>query len=114
MSAFDIDGLFAGRDPVIAQTIFSQLGGSRFTVMTGAKNFLDHGRALSFRLPGGPGFVKGGINYVKITLTWDDLYLVEFGRVWGKNFKTVHSVDGIFFDQLQPLFAQITGLDTHL
>ena len=102
----------------IAQTILRQLGGSRFTSMTGAKDFLAvPDPALSFRLPGRPGFVKDGINYVKITLR-NDLYDMEFSRIAGpsKHFAKTNKAmfEGIFADQLQAIFARATGLDTHL
>ena len=102
----------------IAQTILQQLGGSRFISMTGAKDFLAiPDPALSFRLPGRPGFVKDGINYVKITLR-NDLYDMEFSRIAGpaKRFAKTNKAmfEGVFADQLQATFTLATGLDTHL
>ena len=34
----------------VARTILSQLGGNKFAAMTGAKNFVDCGDALSMRI----------------------------------------------------------------
>lgn len=99
---------------MIAQTILEQLGGSRFLAMTGAKNLLDHGKALSFRLPGGAGFTRNGINYVKITLNADDLYDLEFGRVRGSGYWVISSLSGVYCDTLRDVFRQATGLDTDL
>ena len=103
---------------VIAQEILRQLGGKQFTTMTGAKDFLAvPDPALSFRLPGKPGFVKDGINYVKITLR-NDLYDVEFSPIAGpaKRFAKMNKAmfEGIFADQLRTIFTKTTGLDTHL
>ena len=102
----------------IAQTILEQLGGRRFSIMTGAKAFMScPDPALSFQLPGKPGYVKGGINYVKITLR-NDLYDMEFSRIAGpaKRFVKTNKATfkGIFADQLQTIFTRATGLDTHL
>ena len=39
-------------DLTVANTILQQLGGNKFRVMTGAKNFVGSNDALTFRLPG--------------------------------------------------------------
>lgn len=95
-----------------AQTILDQLGGNRFIVMTGAKQLVDHGNALSFRLKS--NFAKNGINSVKITLTPADLYDVEFGKIARDKYKEVATVDGIYWDQLAEVFEAETGLYTSL
>jgi len=94
----------------VAKTILQQLGGRRFIVMTGAKNMTDHGKALSFRIPKG----KGGINYVKITLTGRDDYDMEFGRIHALKYTVKKTLSGVYFDQLQPIFTEYTGLYTSL
>lgn len=96
----------------IAQTILEQLGGRKFLVMTRAKNLMDCGNGLSFKLPS--RFATGGINYVKIELDPSDTYTVTFGKIWGTNYKVVKTNDGIYCDMLQDLFTRVTGLDTHL
>ena len=114
----------------VANTIRQQLGGNRFGVMTGAKNFASHGPekgtlgALSFTLPS--RFAKDGINYVKITLMGSDTYTVEFIKIGprpslkqmmaGKEqtLTTVKKLEDIYADQLQSAFTRATGLDTHL
>lgn len=98
----------------IAKTILKQLGGNKFTVMTGAKNYVAHKDALSFRLPGNGKLNGKTVNYVKITLTPLDLYDVEFGYIRGMNYKVLKTVEGIYFDMLQDVFTRNTGLDTHL
>lgn len=97
-----------------AKTILQQLGGNRFIAMTGAKNCLSDGNSLSFRLPSSPNFTKDGINYVKITLTPADEYNMEFGKIRGHSYKIIKTVEGVYWDSLQELFTEYTGLDTHL
>ena len=98
----------------IAATILQQLGGNKFRVMTGAKNFLSHGKehALSFKLPS--RFASKGINYVKIILDATDTYTVVFGKVLGYTYKEIERYSDIYNDMLQSLFTRVTGLDTHL
>lgn len=94
----------------VAKEILSQLGGNRFVAMTGAKNLVDGGKYLAFKLPR----AKGGINYVKVTLTSMDLYDLEFGRIRNMEYKVVKELKGIYNDQLQSIFTQVTGLHTRL
>jgi hypothetical protein len=53
-------------------------------------------------------------NYLKITLTAMDLYDVEFGKIWGVNYKVVKKVEGYYNDMLVRLFEETTGLYTKL
>lgn len=96
----------------VASEILKQLGGSKFIAMTGAKNLGDGDKYLSFKLPKS----KDGINYVKITLTGNDLYDIEFGKanIKAASYKVVKSLDGIYGDQLQKIFTQYTGLYTKM
>jgi hypothetical protein len=95
------------------QVLLQQLGGRKFTTMTGAKNFVysEKDNWLSFRLPS--RFATDGINYVKITLV-NDLYTMEFGKVWGTKYTKLHEIEGVYCDMLQSIFTKYTGLDTHL
>ena len=97
---------------MIAKTILQQLGGSKFLVMTGAKNLLDHGNALSMRISG--NMTRNRINYVKITLDPSDTYTVEFGKVRGTKYTVVDSVDDVYCDKLREIFESKTGLLTSL
>lgn len=104
-------------DLAIAKTILEQLGGRRFTVMTGAKNFLgsEEEKSLSFTLP--RNFAKDGINRVKITLDPTDTYTVEFGKITYRHpykYAVVETVPGVYDTNLQSVFTKVTGLDTHL
>ena len=98
----------------VAETILAQLGGRRFIVMTGAKNLMSHtaDNALSFRIPG--TMTKDRINYVKITLTPDDLYTMEFGKIRGTTYRVIETVEGVYCDMLRDIFTDKTGLETSL
>jgi len=98
----------------IAGEILNQLGGNKFRAMTGAKDFYAHDSGLGFRLPGGGGFCRNGINFIKITLTSLDLYNMEFKRIRGTKITDVAKHDGIYNDMLQGIFTKETGLDTYL
>lgn len=101
-------------DMTVANTILNQLGARRFQVMTGAKNFIGETNALSFKLPGGGGFCKDGINFVKITLNAGDTYDILFLRTRGTAIKTVADLKDIYADQLRDVFTDKTGLAVSL
>jgi hypothetical protein len=92
----------------IAQTILEQLGGRRFVVMTGAKDFVATTGGLRFRLP------CRKANVVEITLTPADEYNMCFSLLRAGKIKTVCKYDGVYCDQLQSLFTKATGLYTQL
>ncbi len=107
------------RKMAIATTILQQLGGHKFVVMTGAKDCLALDSGLRFRLPGGAGYCKQGINRVEIELAPNDTYNVSFSRVrkterLDLQIKTIAEHFDIYCDQLQDIFTAETGLDTHL
>lgn len=86
----------------VASEILHQLGGNRFIAMTGAKGFLDGGNYLAFLLPRKVKMV--------ITLTECDLYRVTKYKI--KNYDLVEqdARDGVWADQLQEVFTDMTGL----
>jgi len=96
----------------IAMTILAQLGGNRFTAMTGAKQFGDTGNGLSFRLPS--NFATKGINHVKIELNDLDLYDITFTKIRGMKVTVIAEASGIYCDMLRDVFTKATGLDTSL
>jgi hypothetical protein len=97
-----------------ARTIHKQLGGNRFTAMTGAKDFMASENGLQFRIPK----AKDGINHVQVHLQGDDTYKVIYGRIAKKDGIPQHKVisehEGLYADQLQSHFTNHTGLYTHL
>ena len=94
-----------------ATTILNQLGGNKFRVMTGAKNFMDHGNALSMRI----GRNSSNSNYLKITLNDSDLYDVRFSKVtkMGEE-KSVREFNDVYNDMLVEIFESLTGMYTSL
>lgn len=94
----------------VANTIREQLGGRRFDVMTGAKDFMGDADSLAFKLPRG---ARDGINFVKIQLV-ADLYTVTFYRFRGVNLKPLYEVEMVYADQLREVFTRYTGLETSL
>jgi hypothetical protein len=99
-------------DVTVATEILRQLGGNRFRAMTGAKNFTGHASALSFKLPS--NFATKGVNYVKVTLTPADTYIVEFLKIRALKVTPIETVEDVYHDNLQGVFTRVTGLDTSL
>ena len=95
----------------VATTILNQLGGNKFRVMTGAKNFMDHGNALSMRI----GRNSSNSNYLKITLNDSDLYDVRFSKVtkMGEE-KSVREFNDVYNDMFVEIFESHTGMYTSL
>ena len=95
----------------VATTILNQLGGNKVRVMTGAKNFMDHGNALSMRI----GRNSSNSNYLKITLNDSDLYDVRFSKVtkMGEE-KSVREFNDVYNDMLVEIFESHTGMYTSL
>ncbi len=96
----------------IADAIMEQLGGHRFRVMTGARNFVAHPWGLTFKLPA--RFAKDGINFVRVVLDPNDTYSLTFMRTRGTSCVEVSWTSDIYCDQLQELFTDRTGLRTTL
>lgn len=90
-------------DMTVANEILRQLGGRRFIVMTGARDFTGTANTLTFRI---------ARYFVRITLTALDLYDVELISI--RTLKVTKSENGIYNDMLQAAFTRLTGLDTHL
>jgi hypothetical protein len=96
----------------IADTILQQLGGRRFIMMTGAKNFIIRGadRSLQFNVGRNPK----GITKVRIALDLSDTYTMTFYKIRGIDCAMVASIDGIYADQLCRAIERETGLATTL
>lgn len=98
--------------PQIAQTIIDQLG-RRTLFMLGAKNLLDLGNGLQFRIRG-----SGRVNTIMIELDAGlDLYDVKFykiGRAPGYKITEVAIYRGVHVEQLHPMIEETTGLRTSL
>jgi hypothetical protein len=95
----------------VANIIFEQLGGNRFAMMTGAKNFVSDSGSLMFSIPKN----KSVYNRVRLTLSPHDTYDVEFLKIDRKGIITKSKeLLGVFSNQLQSVFEQTTGLRTSL
>lgn len=96
----------------IAQTILKQLGGNKFLIMTGCKDFVDAGYTLRFKL----ARAVNGISHVRVTLDIDDCYRVEFVKWSAKRlaFTIVAAYGTVYADQLCTVFEKETGLATRL
>ena len=106
----------------VVQTILDQLGGNKFIAMTGSKHFTDCGNTLKMTLAGN----ASKANRLDVTLNASDTYDMAFYRytpvkvcrktfeVKNEQFIEVAKFDGIYCDQLQSLFTEVTGLYTRL
>ncbi len=99
-------------DLTVANTILGQLGGARFTTMTGARDFVAAPYALHFSIPR----AKRGINKVRVMLSADDTYVVTFFKYARHTWTCteIHAVSGVFADNLQAVFTDVTGLFARL
>jgi hypothetical protein len=95
----------------VAQNILNQLGGRKFIVMTGSKNFVADGNTLRMKLTAN----NAKAQYLSITLNSLDTYDMVFFSV-DKAFNVVEKkrVDGAYNDMLQSVFTSVTGLYTSL
>lgn len=97
--------------------ILNQLGGNKFIVMTGSKNFLyseTENNWLSMHLTKN----KAKAKFLKIVLGVNDTYTMIFSKVVGRKYEErleiIKEIPNVYNDQLQKVFTEITGLDTHL
>jgi hypothetical protein len=88
-----------------AQTIMNQLGGNKFIAMTGSKNFFAIENGLQMNLSKN----KVSAQYLKIELTSTDFYKMTFYSFRGAEMKIKNKVEGVYFDQLQDIFTNVTG-----
>jgi hypothetical protein len=93
--------------------ILEQLGGNRFLAMTGARHLVGNDQELRFSLPRG---CRDGINKIVVKLdAATDTYTVTAYKLRGVKCDPVGEPRALVYaDQLQAIFATLTGLDTHL
>jgi hypothetical protein len=104
----------------VATEILNQLGGSKFLAMTGSKNLIDCGNALSMRLTTN----KIKAKYLKIEITSNDTYNMTFStskkmldEQFGFKVDTLvvlKEYKNVYADMLQNIFTEVTGLLTSL
>lgn len=107
---------------IVAMEILKQLGGNKFLAMTGAKNLTCDNNSLNMKLSKN----MSKANYLKITLNSLDTYDIRFynvtdGRMNMKTFesspiknKDIKVLNGVYCDQLQEIFTEVTGMYTSL
>ena len=93
-----------------------QIGGKRFAVMTGSRDFVDMGNGLRMSL------ARNKTSANRLDIIYDagtDLYNMRFYRktfskkTFESKAKDIETHEGIFFDMLDEVFTQVTGLYTH-
>ena len=93
-----------------AETLLQQLGGNKFKMMTGAKNFGIDGKSLTFSI----GRNSKGINFVRIKLTSMDLYDIQFAQLRMGQVKVKSTAKRVYGDQLGKVFKKHTGMNVRL
>jgi len=106
----------ATKNTKVASEILNQLGGHKFTVITGSSKYIAGENYLRMNLARN----KSGANRLKIELNGLDLYDMEFYRQT-MNRKTgeikityKEKFSYVYFDQLCEIFEATTGFYTHL
>jgi len=95
----------------VANTIYKQLGGNKFRVMTGAKNMVSHEFALSMKI----GRNKTNANFMVVELNGNDLYNVTFAKLTKMGeMKSVKEYENVYNDMLVSIFESHTGMYTTL
>lgn len=109
--------------PRVADVILEQLGGNRFSAMTGSKDFLADGNTLRMTL------VKNKSKANRLFITLDevtDTYIMRFfyyfpGRLNKKTWawseektEEVAEYEGVYAEDLRRIFTMVTGLETSL
>ena len=102
---------------MVAQTILQQIGGRRFAVMTGSRNFTDLGNGLLMSL------AKNMTSANRLEIIYDegaDLYNMRFYRktfskkTFESKTKDIAKYEGEYFDKLEYIFTEVTELYTRL
>ena len=102
----------------VANTIRKQIAFNKLVSMIGAYNPMGENKglgSLSFRFKAKAAKLKGkSPNWVRVTLTPDDSYTIEFGRVQGLNFTILEKLDDIYVDNLLHAIKTKLQLDLSL
>ena len=90
---------------MVAETIYDQIFSATSEHMVGVHAMIDHGDGLSFKFKGCRKY-----NFFKVILK-DDLYEVTLCRVTKLgDRKSQETLEGVYWDQLIPIFESKTGL----
>lgn len=93
-----------------AATILKQLGGNKFIMMTGAKNFVCDEKGIGFRFMRN----KIGAQFCRIELNSLDLYNMSFRKLVKDRLVILKEVNNLYDDHIEEIFSEITGLATRL
>ena len=95
---------------MIAKTILQQIGGKRFTAMTGSRDFIDMGNGLRMSL------ARNKTSANRLDIIYDagaDLYNMRFySKTFECRTKDIAVHEGVYFDMLEEIFTMVTGLYT--
>lgn len=107
----------------VPHIIYEQLGGSKFSAMTGSTDFMGQDNTLEMRLQKN----RSGANRLYITLDADDTYTMHFYKytrmefdletfeiISGSKREKIKEIKGVYADMLQDVFEGVTGLYTTL
>ena len=95
----------------VAKEILETLGGNKFRVMTGAKNFMGFSNGLVMKI----GRNSSNSNYLKITLNSMDTYDMMFAKLTKKGeLKSVSEYKNVYNDLMRGTFTAHTGMYTSL
>lgn len=104
-------------DNQIAATILRQIGGRRFVAMTGSHDFINLGNGLRMSLSRN----KTSANRLEIIYAeCADLYNMRFYRqsFIRKTFecqtKDIKTYEGVYWDMLEDIFSEVTGMHLYL
>ena len=91
-------------DMSVAKTILEQLGGNKFRMMTGAKNFMGFTEGLVMKI----GRNSSNSNYLKITLNSMDTYDMTFAKLTRMGeLKSVKEYNNVYNDMLTDTFLSL-------
>ena len=96
----------------VANTIYNQLGGRVFSIMTGTQLWVSGSDYAGFKV----GSNAKKVQYMKVTLNGLDLYDVEFSRLNGKTLGLVKlsEVSNVYAEDLKQVFEHHTGMYTSI
>nr|DAO62094.1 MAG TPA: hypothetical protein [Bacteriophage sp.] len=106
----------------IMMSLYEQLGGHKFVVATGSK-FTGYAEDENGNLEQYISLARNASSANKLKITYDeglDLYNMIFERqtfskkTFQVSRKEIASYNGVYFDQLAPIFESVTGMYTRL
>lgn len=95
----------------IANNILAQFGGNKFCAMVGVSAMVYGENSLTLSI--GRGALNKA-NKLRVTLSADDLYTVEFFSVRGINCNSKGKTEGVYADSLRDVVKRATGFDLSL